>query len=307
MILYVLLCILLILIFGGCYYAYRIAFYSPVKGREEIPQIKGEKYEIHRDAMRPLFRKLKETPCEYVTIHSHDGLTLHGRYYHQKDGAPLAIGFHGYRSCWLTDFCGGADMTFRMGQNLLLIDQRGHGKSEGRTITFGIKERQDLLCWVNYAIDRFGPDVKILLYGVSMGGATVLMASGMDLPENVKGIIADCPYSAPLEIITEVGKQSGYPMKLLTPFLILGAKIFGGFDLKEFTAAESVKNSKIPMLIIHGEDDTFVPPDMSLAIQNNNRAIIQRQTFPGAYHCLSYIVDTPRYESIVMDFMKEVL
>ena len=148
-----------------------------------------------------MFHDLQNKPCEFVTIQSRDGLTLSGRYYHTADGAPLAIGFHGYKSCWLTDFCGGADIAFQMGQNVLLVDERAHGKSQGRTISFGIKERQDLLCWIDYALARFGSDVKILLYGVSMGGATVVMASELELPENVKGIVADCPYSAPLDVI----------------------------------------------------------------------------------------------------------
>lgn len=307
MILYLLVCILLLVLFGGSYYAYRLAFYSPTQGRDEIPQIKGEKYEKYKDAVRPLFRSLREKPCEFVSIRSRDGLLLSGRYYHQKDGAPLAIGFHGYKSCWLTDFCGGADIAFRMGQNVLLVDQRAHGRSEGRTITFGIRERQDLLCWVEYAVERFGSQVQILLYGVSMGGATVLMSSGMELPDNVKGIVADCPYSAPLDIIREVGRQKGYPMKLVTPFLILGAKIYGGFDIREITAREAVKNAAVPILIIHGQADTFVPPEMSLAIRDSNPNLVRHHIFPGAYHALSYMVDTPRYEQLIMDFMKEIL
>lgn len=307
MTIYILLCVILAIIFGGAYYAYRIAFYSPNKDREKIPEVKGEQYEPFKPVIKDLFHALKNKPCEFVTIRSRDGLTLSGRYYHQKDGAPLAIGFHGYKSCWLTDFCGGADIAFQMGQNVLLIDERAHGKSQGRTITFGIKERQDLLCWINYAIERFGADVRILLYGISMGGATVLMASGEDLPDNVKGIVADCPYSAALDVILEVGKQQGYPVKLIKPFVILGAKVCGGFDVRETSAAEAVKHTMIPIMIIHGEDDTFVPPEMSRVIQEANPEMVTRYTFPGAYHALSYMVDTPRYRRLVKEFMERVL
>lgn len=307
MTLYILICILLAVVLGGAYYSYRIAFYSPQKDREIIPEIKGEQYEVHKTALRDMFYNLKNRPCEFVTVHTDDGLTLSGRYYHTNDNAPLAICFHGYRSCWLTDFCGGSDIAFQMGQNILLVDQRAHGKSEGRTITFGIKERLDLLCWVNYAIKRFGSDVKILLYGVSMGGATVLMASGLDLPENVKGIVADCPYSSPLDIILEVGRQQGYPPKLIRPFVILGAKIYGGFDVLETSGEEAVKYAQIPIMIIHGEDDKFVPPAMSEKIRQANPERIIRFTFPGAGHVLSYMVDTPRYRKIVKEFMENVL
>lgn len=307
MILYLLVCICIAAVFGGAYYAYRLAFYSPMKDREKIPEVKGEQYEVHKSAIRDLFRGLQSKPCEFVTIESNDGLTLSGRYYHNADDAPLAIGFHGYKSCWLTDFCGGADIAFQMGQNVLLVDERAHGKSQGRSITFGIKERQDLLCWINFALNRFGPDTRILLYGVSMGGATVLMASGMELPENVKGIVADCPYSSPLDIIMEVGRQTGYPVKLIRPFVILGAKLFGGFDVRETSAEDAVKHSNAPILIIHGEDDNFVPAAMSEAIAKANPEKITRHTFPGADHALSYMVDTHRYRKLVMQFMEKVL
>lgn len=307
MTLYILLCLILALIFGGSWYAYRTAFYSANRDPDKIPEIKDPHYEPYKAQMRDLFRSLRDRPCEFVTIRSREGLLLCGRYYHQKDGAPLAIGFHGYKSSWLTDFCGGADLSFRMGQNVLLIDERAHGRSEGRTITFGIKERQDLLCWVEYAVNRFGPDVKILLYGVSMGGATVVMASELELPANVKGIVADCPYSSPLDIILGVGKQRGYPVNLIRPFVILGAKIYGGFDIRETSGAEAVKHAKVPILILHGEDDTFVPPEMSKAIRSSNPEFVTHHTFPGAYHALSYMVDTPRYKSIVKEFMEKVL
>lgn len=307
MIIYLIVCIILAIVFGGAYYAYYIAFYSPMKDREKIPEIKDEKYKVHKNAIRDLYRELQNKPCEFVAAQSKDGLTLSGRYYHVQDGAPLAIGFHGYRSCWLVDFCGGADIAFQMGHNVLLVDERAHGKSQGRSITFGIKERHDLLCWVDYALNRFGPDTKILLYGVSMGAATVLMASGLALPKNVKGIIADCPYSSPLDIILEVGKQTGYPTKLIRPFVIWGAKIFGGFDVTEISAEEAVRSSKIPILLIHGVDDNFVPAEMSEEIAKANPEKVTRHTFPGADHALSYMVDTPRYRKLVTEFVQHVL
>jgi len=304
---YLFVCLVLAVIFGGAYYAYRIPFYSPCKDRDKAPRLEGPQYEPLRADISRLYHQLKDRPCEYVTIRSQDGLILHGRYFHNADGAPLDIGFHGYRSSWVTDFAGGSEMSFQSGHNLLLIDQRAHGKSGGRTITFGIKERQDLLCWVNYAVDRFGSDIKILLYGVSMGAATVLMASELDLPENIRGIIADCPYSSPLDIILTVGKQIGYPPKLIRPFVIMGAKVYGGFDVQETSAEKAVKHSNVPILIIHGEADSFVPQEMSWIVQEANPDMVERHTFPGAEHALSYLIDTPRYQKIVMEFLRKVL
>jgi len=248
---------------------------------------------------------LKDRPCEFVTVTSHDGLTLSGRYYHVKDGAPLDIGFHGYRSSPLTDFSGGSELSFRMEHNVLLVDQRAHGKSEGRTIAFGIQERQDLLKWVEYAVNRFGADLQILLYGISMGGATVLMASELPLPKNVKAIIADCPYAAPIEIILHVGKKMPIPNWLIRPFAILGAKIFGGFDLTETDARKAVNNTPVPILIIHGEADGFVPQEMSDIVESNPE-MVTRYTIPGADHGISYLVDAPKYRLIVTEFLKKV-
>lgn len=290
---------------GGAYYAYRIAFFSPKKDREKIASVRGPNYDPYREEMRRIFRQLKDRPFERVFITSFDGLTLSGRYYHVKDGAPLDIGFHGYRSNPLTDFSGGSALSFQLEHNLLLIEQRAHCQSQGNTITFGLKERQDLLSWVDYAVSRFGMDTEIYLYGVSMGGATVLMASELDLPENVKAIIADCPYSSPLDVILFVGRSMPIPNWLIKPFAILGAKIFGGFDLTETTAAEAVKHTKVPVLILHGEIDGYVPCEMS-DIVDSNPAMVQRYTFPGADHGISYLVDTPRYHQIVKDFLASV-
>lgn len=306
MILSVLL-ILAAIIFGGAYYAYRLAFFSPTENREKIPSLEGTAYEAYADDLRIMFRKLLDRPYEEVTIISQDGLKLFGRYYHTADGAPLAIGFHGYKSSYLTDFCGGSDLSISQGQNLLLIDQRAHGKSEGRTIAFGIQERRDLLCWINYALHRFGHDTQILLYGVSMGAATVLMASGMDLPGNVKGIIADCPYSRAEDIIVHVGRNMRFPAAFTKPFAWLGARIFGGFDLHETDALRSVEKSRIPILIIHGEEDHFVPTGMSADIQRANTKMVRRFTFPDAGHAMSYLVDKERYWKVVREFMEEVL
>lgn len=306
MLIYLTVCLVLGILFGGAYYAYRIAFYSPSKDREKIPSTQGAQYDPYRQEMKRLFHQLQNRPCEFVTIASHDGLTLSGRYYHTADGAPLDIGFHGYRSSPLTDFTGGSDLSISLGHNVLLIDHRAHGKSEGRTITFGIKERRDLLQWVNYAVERFGADVKIVLYGISMGGATVLMASELELPENVKGIIADCPYSSPLDIILNVGRNMPIPNWLIAPFAKLGARIYGGFDLEETSAEQAVQKAKVPILIIHGEADRLVPCEMSDIVSQNPEKIT-RVTFPNANHGLSYLEDTARYKQIVVEFLNRIL
>ena len=307
MVFLILLCVLLAIVLGGGYYAYRVAFWSAKKGREDLPVHKGKQYEPHLDEIARLLQSILDRPCEVVSTTAFDGLTLSARYYHAADGAPLDIAFHGYRSAGLTDFCGGAEISREMGHNLLLVDQRAHGKSQGRTITFGVKERWDVLSWVDFALERFGPDTKILLYGISMGASTVLMASELPLPENVKGIVADCPYSSPAKIIASVGRKMRIPAGLAASFSWVGAKVYGGFDLLEVDPVRAVKKAKVPILLIHGESDGFVPCDMSAEIQRANPSQIYRCTFPGADHGISFLVDPDRYRKIVVEFCDKTL
>lgn len=303
----VLLCLLLSILFGGGYYAYRVAFYSPKAGRENLPVHKGKQYEPHLDEIARLLQDMIDRPCEAVSIPSYDGLTLSGRYYHVSDGAPLDIAFHGYRSASLTDFCGGAQISRELGHNLLLVDQRAHGKSQGRTISFGIKERYDVLSWVDYALERFGPDTKILLFGISMGASTVLMASELPLPDNVRGILADCPYSTPTKIILTVARRMRIPTVAAAVFSWAGAKVYGGFDLREADPIRAVKQARVPILLIHGEVDGFVPCDMSSEIQRANPQLVYRCTFPGADHGISFLTDPNRYRQIVREFSEKIL
>lgn len=307
MVILVLLCLFLAALLGGGYYAYRIAFWSSKTGREELPVHKGKQYEPYLDVIARLLQSIIDRPCEFVSVTSEDGLTLSGRYYHVADGAPLDIAFHGYRSAGLTDFCGGAEISRELEHNLLLVDQRAHGKSQGRTITFGIRERYDVLSWVDYALKRFGAETKILLFGVSMGASTVLMASELPLPGNVKGIVADCPYSSPTKIIRTVGLRMRIPAVAAGLFSWVGAKVYGGFDLLESNPVCAVKQSKVPILLIHGESDGFVPCDMSAEIQRSNPETVFRCTFPGADHGISFLTDPDRYRQIVREFCRKVL
>lgn len=125
-------------------------------------------------------------PCERVWITSHDGKKLFGRLYEIKKNAPIVLCFHGYRSFGLRDFCTSVSCFGEMGYNVLVVDERAQGESEGHTMTMGLKEERDCEEWIRYAINRFGTDCRIALAGVSMGGSVVLMASGAELPDNVK-------------------------------------------------------------------------------------------------------------------------
>ncbi len=282
---------------------YRMTFYSD-RGAWTDPYAispKGE-YQARREEMLALIDELAQRPFEQVWLTSHDGLRLTARYYHTADGAPLDIAFHGYRGHALRDFCGGSRISFTLGHNLLLVDQRAHGDSEGRTISFGAVERLDCLRWIQWANERFDCP-EIALFGVSMGAGTVLLATALDLPENVLCVVADCPYSRAGDVIAAVSKRMHMPEGLARLLADGAARLFGGFRLRDADAVAALRRARVPVLLLHGEDDRLVPCEMSAELEKNCASPVERHTFPHAGHGLSYLADEVRYTAAVEDFL----
>lgn len=265
----------------------------------------GEKYNAYHDTITRCVEEVRAVPFEEVQILSHDGLVLYGKYYHLKDDAPIIMFFHGYRCSAIRDGNGIFLYTRKLGFNVFLADQRAHGRSQGKTITFGVKERYDVRSWVEYFTKRFGKNQKIYLSGLSMGGATVLMASDIGLPPNVAGVLADCPYSSPKAILCSVIKQMGFPAKATYALAKLSANWIGKFNVEESSAIEAVRDSEIPTLILHGDADDFVPCSMSMDCQLAGEDHVQLVLIKGAAHGMSHCVDTPSYEAAVYAFFQQ--
>lgn len=305
-VLYVILA-LAVLVLLASYIVFRLLFRSPNKlQNDDFYMAPSEQTDALRETINDMIRALNTVPYERVSITSFDGLKLCGRYYHQADGAPLAILMHGYRGTPSRDFSGGAQSYLAAGFNLLLIEQRAHCTSAGHVISFGVNEHRDCRAWIDFARERFGKEVRIMLCGISMGATTVLLASGTELPENVKGVIADCPFTNPKAIIVKVCRDMKLPPCFIWPLAWFGAVLFGRFNLNSADAAEAVKRAKIPILLIHGEDDRFVPCDMGRSIAAANPAKIELHTFPDAGHGLSFLIDRPRYERITRAFFARI-
>ena len=291
-----------LLISYGCFY---LAFYVPDRYRkqhDEYPIPPGKIYEPFRETMIGWMKELRTMPREEFTITSFDGLRLFARYYEFAPGAPIEIMFHGYRGSAERDLCGGVQRCFALGRSALIVDQRGSGQSEGKIISFGINESRDCLSWVNFVVERFGPDVKIVLTGISMGAATVMVAAGKPLPKNVVGVLADCGYTSPKEIIKRVIGKLKLPPNLLYPFVKLGARLYGGFDLESASPIEAMKNCSVPIIFCHGEADDFVPCDMSRANFDACTAKKELLTIPEAGHGLAYLVDGKGYLTALAAF-----
>lgn len=296
--------IVLVMVLLVAAFCYCVTFRSPNVALDDpyaIPP--GKQYENVADKMLEMICALESVAYQQVYITARDGTKLAGRYYHFCDGAPIQLFFHGYRGNAVREFACAYPLAQKLGYNALVIDQRAHGKSGGHVITFGIRERYDCLDWCNHATERFGRNTKLFLTGISMGGATVLMASDLKLPKNVAGIIADCPFASPGKIIRKICRDIKLPCWLTYPFVALGALLFGNFRIWESSAIRSVKKTRIPILLIHGGDDRFVPGDMSRRIYDACRSDKEIAVFPKAGHGLSYLTDPKRYESIVRDFL----
>lgn len=288
-----------------CRICFYMCFYEPRNKKNagaELILPPGELYEPFREITQKWAAEVRAMDGEECRITSFDGLKLYGRFYEYQEGAPMEIMFHGYRGSSERDLAGGVRRAFALGHSVLLVDQRTSGKSEGSVISFGINESRDCASWVDFCIDRFGADVKIILTGISMGAATVLIAAGRELPPNVVGILADCGYSSAKDIIKKTIRDMKLPPFLLYPFVRLSARLFGKFNLEETSPAEAMRRCTLPVFFIHGDVDDYVPFEMS---RLNYEACASRKELveiKGAGHGLSYPVAPEEYIAKMKSF-----
>ena len=290
------------------YICFRMAFYVPnrkPKNTEEFDLPRGKIYEPYHEQMIAWTKESRALPQERFTITSFDGLKLSGKYFEHTPDAPIELMFHGYRGNAERDLSGAVQRCFSLGRSVLIVDQRTSGKSEGNVISFGINESRDCMSWVNFIIEHFGKDVKIILTGISMGASTVMMASSMDLPPNVISALADCGYTSAKDIIKKVMRGMHLPADLLYPFVKLGARLYGRFNLEETSPIEAMKNCRIPIIFIHGETDDFVPCDMSRA--NYDACVAPKKLFTvaDAGHGMSYLLDNVGYFQALKEFSEQ--
>lgn len=268
----------------------------------------GKEYEPFYPQMIEWIKRARATPHKKVEIKSFDGLTLRGRYYELSPDAPIEIMMHGYHGNLERDLSGGIFRALNVGHSVLLFDHRGSGLSDGNTLTFGINESRDCRKWIDYVLTNINPNAKIILSGVSMGASTAMITSGYDdLPENVVGIVADCGYTSAEAIIKKVIKEMKLMPNLLYPFVRLGGKIFGHFDLDEFSPLEQVKKSKVATIFVHGDADGFVPLEMSK--QNYEACSAEKKRLyivNNADHGLAYIVAGDGYLDELHNFFDPI-
>lgn len=251
---------------------------------------------------------LEAQPRETLEIESFDGLKLRGLFVPNPEAKGTLLLFHGWRSSWKTDFTVALPFYFSQGMNLLLADQRSQNSSEGRYMTYGIREQRDVVSWADCMAERLGREHPLFLGGLSMGAATVLMASDLEYRGNVRGVLADCGFTSPWAIIRKVASRTKWiPLDASAALLNIFTKRFAGFDMKEKSTVEALKRTKLPVLLIHGLADDFVPPEMS---RENYAACASEKELvlvEGAEHGMSFVVEPERVKAALGGFLQKHL
>lgn len=246
---------------------------------------------------------------EDIFITAKDGIKLHAYYIPaEKPSKKMVILHHGYTSKAM-DNAPHAYFFHNEGYEVLLLDLRAHGESEGKYVGFGILDRFDTEKWIEYVHERFGKDIKLVLHGTSMGGTTVLMALGIESIQNsVSAVIADCAFISPSEIFSHVMKKN-YHIPITAPIINLDgiySKRVVGYRFDEYSTLEALKGNKVPVLFVHGKQDKFVPTFMS---EKNYEACTSRKKLllvANAGHGSSIFENTELYEETEKEFLKDI-
>ena len=246
-----------------------------------------------------------DSKVEQVSITSFDGLKLNAYDIHNHETNKYIIMVHGI---WTTKtlMYPRAYEFDKLGYNILLIDLRASGDSEGNYRTYGLKESQDLTLWIDYLNEKYS-DIQISLFGVSLGAATVMMASAYDLPDNVKCIVEDCGYSSLREVLDNVIRTT-YNISFTPAILMMldnKMKKQFGFSIDDISPKTCLEENEIPILFVHGKEDNFVPYDNAIRNYNHNKGVKKFYPVPGVGHCECN--DDPNYYVNISNFMNNYL
>lgn len=304
---FVLVALVLIFIVSGAYVFVKACVRSREYDWLNEEEMSKTSYGKYYKAIVASDRWLTEHKAQDLYLESHDHLKLHALWISAEDAKGTIILAHGYKSTMLADFSYVLDFYHALGLNLLLPEQRSHGKSEGKYITFGVKESMDMLQWLQYHNENYGY-YPVVLSGLSMGASTMLYLADSDLPDNVKGIIADCGFTSPKAILSHVFKSVTHlPAGLSIWMTNLFTKTFAGFSLNEKDTRKSLANSKVPVFLIHGKSDDFVPCAMTEQAYAACTADKHVLLVEGAGHGISFLFDSDGYTNMLIEFLEKYI
>ncbi len=262
------------------------------------------------EKIKEAFDFIYTVPTEDIAITSKDGLKLYATVvYAPKEVPPkgVILLFHGYGSNGRRDFCISMPMLHQAGYHLLLVDQRAHGRSEGKYRCYGIKERFDVVSWYEKSQQLFDSSLPVAVMGLSMGGATVLMSSELlDGTANIKCIVADCPFSSPWDAVAHVmSTRHKTPHFPLLHFVNIWCMLLAKINLHKHSSASAVSKAKLPYLLFHGNSDDYVTISHSkeIAMAAGNRASLC--IYEGSRHSECSFTDPERYKSELLSFLEK--
>lgn len=244
-------------------------------------------------------RQFDTIPFQRVSTTAHDGIELVGDY-HAGSNGRVVIFFHGYGASGRNNFFCQATQLCQQGYHVVLVCQRGHDESGGKQVLFGLEERYDVDAWITWAQQNV-PEARVLLYGTSMGAATVAYASANQRRERVCGMVLDCGFLSPSDALEREYVKRSLPYGLLAPYINFMMKLFHDFDIREKTT-QSLAKSEIPALFLCGTADETVSTDRVRQAYDSCAAEKELIEVSGAAHTLAYLVGGEEVQARVAAF-----
>lgn len=299
------LMVLLLIVVSVCVFRFIIV-------RPKTPKLPKNDDEKNRQHIRNINNEyiISKHPVQKEII-SFDGLRLKALLLtHDKADKKFVILVHGYQ-------CNGRDEMSHLARHYyddlgfacLIPDDRAHGKSEGKYIGFGYLDHFDILSWCDYLIKNFGEDIEIMLHGISMGAATVMMTAGSEkVPSQIKGVIEDCGYNdMDEEIQCNIRDMTKMKLSVIKKGASIVCKLKAGYSFKEASPREFLKGASVPVLFVHGTEDTFVPTYMGKALYKAYKGDKELLLVEGARHARSYYIAKEKYDSCMDGFIEKCL
>ena len=308
----VLFVIVLVALAIGFYIFNSVFLYNDQQKGDKESALDKEAIDTESDLMRPTAGRYYAFRAPYIdefdkldlkelSIISFDNLKLYG-YLLEGDPKEVVICVHGYKSSMQEDFADRIEIYRKRGSTVLLLNDRAHGKSEGKYLALSEHDKRDVARWVD-KVNELYENPKIYLHGVSMGGATVIHCADSGL-KNVCGIIDDCGFDSILGIssylIKDVYHLPYFPFGYLA---WLWSIIITGISFNTSLGEECVKRSELPILFIHGKEDHFVPCFMSEKMYAAASGPKELHLIEGCGHAAAYMMAKEEYTDAVNRLM----
>lgn len=308
-VIFILLCILsVVLIIYLILFAISVMVFkrSFVRAKTFLKGKKSEKWQKYKNEIDASWEKLDKLEKEDIYLSGYKNKKIHATFIKSNTGSKKVILFsHGWKNMGLNDYACAGMYYHEKGYNVLVVDHLAHGESEGKYITFGLNDKENILKWVDYINNLFESDCEIYMHGLSMGSSTICYMAKYDM-KNVKGIIADSGFMDGYELAKHIVSSR---FKFLPSVILFNVRILcmliAHFDIKKCNTKESLIKSKYPILFMHGDSDNFVPTIHSINSYeacNSEKSIV---LFDRSAHIIACLMHKEKYQNTVLEFIEK--